>query len=119
MSGVPAYQERGASSGSVIPLHHSWSPEAETGGGGFSPALSEELLGELRDWKERMESLVSDIYYRTVFGQPAVADNPFDAVYISRLTPDPISPGDLERIRRHAHVEDLSDRLSFADEWED
>lgn len=46
-------------------------------------------------------------------------DDPFDAIYISELRADPIVSADINQIRKYANIIDLSNTISFEDEWED
>ena len=46
-------------------------------------------------------------------------EDPFDAIYISELKADSIHKQDLERILQYSKIVDLSESLSFDDEWED
>ena len=48
-----------------------------------------------------------------------VSDNPFDAIYISELRADEINIHDVTKIIRYSRIRDLSDSISFDDEWED
>ena len=46
-------------------------------------------------------------------------DDPFDALYISELRPDEVEKADIMAFLEHSDIVDLSDTISFVDEWED
>lgn len=67
--------------------------------------------------KAAVEMVIAEAYIKQ--GLHLVSsDNPFDPVYISRLTPDPISPYDLGAIYQFAKITDQSESISFNDGWD-
>jgi hypothetical protein len=86
------------------------------------PALG--VAAALADIESRMksaiESIVADAYITDQLRlRSEQVENPFDAVYLSRLTPDPIGPQDIQHLMAYAHVEDLSDSIGFNDGLDD
>jgi hypothetical protein len=66
-----------------------------------------------------MEAAVLDAWMKTRLLDMERVDDPFDAIYISELRADPIGPADIKRIQKYSNMIDLSDTISFEDEWED
>ncbi len=56
---------------------------------------------------------------RARWGHVDRPDDPFDAVYISELRPDEVEKADIMAFLQHSDIVDLSDTISFVDEWED
>ena len=69
--------------------------------------------------KDLIEGAVMDVYVRTQFADFEVLENPFDPIYISDLQADPVTKQDIDKIICHSKIIDLSDTLSFNDEWDD
>jgi hypothetical protein len=69
--------------------------------------------------KGLMEAAVLDAWMKTRLLDMELVDDPFDAIYISELRADPIAPADIKRIQSYSDVVDLSNTISFEDEWED
>jgi hypothetical protein len=68
--------------------------------------------------KHLVENAVMDAWVRTHVGNVTAPDDPFDAVYISSLSPDPIAQSDIATMRRLSNMVDLSEHLAFDDDWE-
>lgn len=71
------------------------------------------------NFKAALDTYVTESYVRQILSGLNTADSPFDAVYISSLTPDPIKDTDLARMRSFASIRDLSDTIAFSDGWDD
>lgn len=66
-----------------------------------------------------MEAAVLNAWIKIRLLDVERVDDPFDAIYISELRADPIVSDDIMQIRRYADIIDLSNTISFEDEWED
>ena len=66
-----------------------------------------------------VEAAVLDAWVKTRLLDIERVDDPFDAIYISELRADPIVSADIKQIRMYADIIDLSNTISFDDEWED
>jgi hypothetical protein len=69
--------------------------------------------------KSIVEAAVIEGWMKTRLLDIEKIDDPFDAIYISELRPDRISNIEIGRITKYSNIEDLSDTISFDDEWED
>ena len=69
--------------------------------------------------KSIVEGAVMDAWLKTRFLDFSITDDPFDAIYMSELQSDHISQADTVRILKYSNVIDLSDTISFEDDWED
>ena len=69
--------------------------------------------------KSIVESAVLDAWMRARWGHVDRPDDPFDALYISELRPDEVEKADIMAFLEHSDIVDLSDTISFVDEWED
>jgi hypothetical protein len=107
------------SSGVVIPFRKAASSADAT----TAPINWAELLNSpdaASSLKALIEGAVLNAYVRTQLSAPApVADNPFDAIYISELRPDLIANSDRSLVRLHHNIHDLSSSIIFADGWDD
>lgn len=70
------------------------------------------------DLKQVLEAQAIEIHFRSLLLADSPSDDPFDAIYLSRLTPDRVQQGDVNRITAYATIRDLSDDLEFVDEWD-
>jgi len=77
------------------------------------------LLEIADELKAVFEARITEAYFRTVLSLRTQPDDPFDPVYISRLTPDPVRAADIAQLRRFAAIRDLSEEIDFRDEWSD
>lgn len=66
-----------------------------------------------------VDTAVAEHFAAYVTRQEQAFSSPFDAIYISRLVPDPIDYDARERIARFADIEDLSPHLIIADGLDD
>ncbi len=69
--------------------------------------------------KSILDGLVLDAYIKDRFQSLGNTDDPFDAIYISELRPDPVTSEEIEKITMHRDISDLSGTIEFADYWED
>jgi len=69
--------------------------------------------------KTIIEGAIMDILVKSYVANFEVSDNPFDAIYISELKADHITCHDVEKIANYLNIIDLSNTISFDDEWED
>lgn len=69
--------------------------------------------------KEKVESAIIDLWVKSRMFDGNRTDDPFDAIYISALSPDNISLTESKRILKHESIKDLSDTIVFKDDWED
>ncbi len=69
--------------------------------------------------KQIVEVAVMDALIKAELANHGVSDDPFDAIYISELKADNIHVHDITKVIRAANIRDLSDSISFDDEWED
>ena len=117
MSNISRRKDVSSGSGTVIPFPSSrlGSEHADSSGPFLSglPRL-DELKEELKAF---IESRVTEAYFRTLLNVRSEADNPFDAIYISRLTPDHVADATLRRLSTFRAIRDLSDEIDFEDEW--
>jgi hypothetical protein len=82
--------------------------------GDLVPAL-DALPGKL---KAAIETIVAEASIKQALTL-TVSDNPFDAVYISRLRADELETEDLNRLQRFADIVDASGSIVFNDGWDD
>ena len=83
------------------------------------PALAERIpsLQQVTDEvKSVIESFVTEAYFKRWLSLFKTPDDPFDAVYLSRLRPDPVDPA---LLAKYMTIEDISDEISFDDNFED
>lgn len=112
-------KEDSRSSATVIPF-----PRPELGqhtSGSAVDALSDYFhqVSDLQDdVKSLLEAFVADSYYRLVLGR-RLDDDPFDGIFISSLTPDPLRSLDIATITALSGIEDLSQTIHFDDSWDD
>lgn len=96
-------------------------------GTGSSDVLTEEVMSRLvkgfrhdvRALKLAWETVIAGAYLSGRFEKPRDESDPFDAIFICDLRPDPVSRQDVERISRFSGIEDLSHKVQFDDEWDD
>jgi hypothetical protein len=89
----------------------------------FPDELIEKLLSSsLPLLEERLkmviESSVADAIFRFSNENQEVVDSPFDAIYLSELRMDNLVMSDIQEIQSFSDVQDLSDTITFQDEWE-
>lgn len=109
------------SSGSNILTFPSGAKSSE-GSGAFPSHLLTELLGKdvlENKLKETIENAVLEAYLKTRMADLHSNDNPFGPIYISLLEPDNITAVDAQNLTRLFAIEDLSDTITFKDDWED
>lgn len=66
-----------------------------------------------------VEGAIANAWVKTHYTDVETFDDPFDAIYISELKADSFNQQDLGKIFNYSKIIDLSDTLSFDDEWED
>lgn len=66
-----------------------------------------------------VEGAITNAWVKTHYTDMETLDDPFDAIYISELKADSLNQQDLGKISHYSKIIDLSDTLSFDDEWED
>lgn len=77
-----------------------------------NPAIETHLKGIV-------EGAVMDVWVKSHLTYFGISDDPFDAIYISELKADNINNSDIEKIAQYSNIIDLSNTISFDDEWED
>ena len=77
-----------------------------------NPAVETHLKGIV-------EGAITNAWVKTHYMDVGTLNDPFDAIYISELKADSVNQQDLGRIFNYSKIIDLSDTLSFDDEWED
>lgn len=91
-----------------------------TGSQGTYPPFPQELpTNDPKAMKGILEDFIQGEYLKSILQTRSAVDDPFDAIYISRLTPDPVDRSAIARLQRFAKIVDLSDTLEFADDFED
>lgn len=114
---------RRATSGSgtgVLQFPRLYEPQAETEVLSTSVVLAKGQGTELYDrFKSALDAVLTTSYVEQILRGVIAADSPFDAVYISALEPDTFNEPSTERLSAFSHVKDLSDSLTFCDEWDD
>ena len=68
-----------------------------------------------------MKTIIESIVAYEIIKQKAsnfFIDDPFDAIYISDLKPDFIPTDNITEFNKYKGIKDLSDNISFNDEWE-
>jgi hypothetical protein len=116
----PRRASSSSESGTVIPFPAPFSgPEVPTYSHNLFATQRLPKLDELKDeLKAAIESYITEAYFRDLLTLSRMPDNPFDAIYISRLTPDSILSHDISQLRRYRSIHDLSDSLDFSDDWQ-
>lgn len=76
-----------------------------------------QVVGE--QLKSMLDGLVLDAYLKDRFQGLGNTDNPFDAIYISELRPDPVAREEIDMITGYREISDLSGTIEFSDYWED
>jgi len=69
--------------------------------------------------KPIIESYILNYYFKYLKSELRFKDDPFDAIYLSKLIPDTINKIDLGNLKKYSKVVDLSDNLSFNDGLDD
>ncbi len=69
--------------------------------------------------KMMIEASVADALARLYAEQQEQMDDPFDAIYLSELSADPISKTGYHDLGKYVGLKDLSESISFRDDWED
>lgn len=107
---------RALGTGTVVPLRPRAAERANVTTESF---LTLDVLEQhLADMKAQLEAMVTREIAQQLqsgFSRPS----PFDAVYIADVRPDPVSRAALERLKRFAGINDLSDQLTFEDALDD
>lgn len=101
---------------SVIPFPRLHAQPTETEALSSPGSQSQEFFESFR---AALDAFVTESYMRQLLSGLSTAESPFDAVYISALTPDPVQGTDQERVQSFASVRDLSDTVVFNDGWDD
>jgi hypothetical protein len=113
------YDDSKTSANNVIPLRQNTpSSTSETSGESLLSSVLANPDTEDR-LKEIVEAAVLNVWAKTKLLDIERFDDPFDAIYISELRADPIVSADIEQLSRYANIIDLSETISFEDEWED
>ncbi len=68
--------------------------------------------------KERIETVAIDLLLRQYFSENSVTDDPFDSIYISRLSPDPIQTRTINDLSQFKNIADKSHEIVFIDDLE-
>ncbi len=84
---------------------------------GWSTAQMPALTQLREELKAAVESYVIEAYFQELLTRGRTPDTPFDAIYIAKLSPDPVTATDLIRLATFSRVADISDTLDFNDEW--
>lgn len=66
-----------------------------------------------------IEGAVMDAWVKSHYTHLGIFDDPFDAIYISELKADNINKHDINEITQYSNIIDISNTISFDDEWED
>ena len=69
--------------------------------------------------KERIEAIAMNLFLEQHLRVGDTLDDPFDGIYLSHLSPDPISEATRKQLASHDHIIDKSDEISFNDDLED
>lgn len=69
--------------------------------------------------KSFFENRILSVYLNQKMELSNNTDNPFDAIYISELRPDPVLRRDIEAIVAMSTIEDKSSTIVFDDGWDD
>lgn len=69
--------------------------------------------------KGMMEAAVINAWIKVRLFDIQSQDDPFDAIYFSELTPDRVTKRAISRFQKYSQIRDLSDTISFVDEWDD
>ena len=77
-----------------------------------NPSIENHLKGII-------EGAVMDTWVKAHIADFGILNDPFDAIYISELRADDIHSHNIDKITQHSNIIDLSDTISFDDEWED
>lgn len=67
--------------------------------------------------KSQIEIIAFVVYLLEVLSMDYDDDNPFDAIYLPKLEPDPIPENAMRRIKMYANIIDKSDEIEFDDGW--
>ena len=113
------YQGSNAERSNVLPF------TSNVSSGTSSPDLEAGLKGQMMnpDAEERLkgivESAVIDAWMKARLFDFDKSDDPFDSIYFSELMPDRIAENDIIRISEYSDLQDLSNTISFLDEWDE
>ena len=113
------YQGSGAKRSNVLQFPY------DASSGTSSPNIEAELLDQMMnpDAEKRLKSIVEsaviDAWMKARLFDFDRSDDPFDSIYFSELMPDKIHENDIIRISHYSDLEDLSETISFIDEWEE
>jgi hypothetical protein len=113
------YDDSQSNHNNVIPFNHS--PTSSKMGNSVESLLSDALSNpEIETHlKGIVEAAVFEACLKIRLLDVEPYDDPFDAIYISELQADPIISTDINQLQKYANIIDLSNTISFEDEWED
>ncbi|KFO68001.1 hypothetical protein ER57_07210, partial [Smithella sp. SCADC] len=84
--------------------------------------LINELLSEPEfeeKLQDRVDRYIADYLLNLKLSSQPFIDDPFDAVYLADLQPDIIYIKTIDEFNLLKNIIDLSDTISFKDEWDD
>jgi hypothetical protein len=116
----------------VMPKQVQWHPTANIlviqpnfSGTSSQEMLTDEVVEKIfqnPSFEERMKSMieasVADLLVQRYVNSQEEIDNPFDAIYLSSLAPDKLEEFSINVLELHSKIRDLSDSITFVDEWE-
>jgi hypothetical protein len=70
-------------------------------------------------FKSIVEGAVMEAWLKLRLTDLGPNDDPFDAIYISELQADNINDSDIKRVLKYSQISDISNTITFMDEWED
>ena len=85
---------------------------------GFYPDFL--MYPELKKYlKNIIEAALLDVWVKTQLVTSERTDDPFSSIYLSELKLDRIAESDISHIEKYKNIDDLSNTISFVDEWEE
>ena len=75
---------------------------------------------EFNDYiKSLVEGNVARLIANAMMLKNSATDNPFDSIYLYDLKPDTIDRSHIEKLKKYSGIKDLSEGISFVNEWDD
>jgi len=78
------------------------------------------MYPEVKEYlKNIIEAALLDVWVKTQLVTSERTDDPFSSIYLSELKSDRITEFDILNIEKYKNINDLSNTISFDDEWEE
>jgi hypothetical protein len=82
----------------------------------------DEILGEVQEEEQVklwFEAAAVEILLKMMQSETRIEENAFDSIYLAELSSDLLNEENVKEILARRHIQDLSDLITFKDEWND